>query len=979
MFSGEVSKTGKDGWQTITTASLTALQAEHGQSWTRKGDKSKKVRNLEKNEFGFFFSQAPGNGDPQATPPGDPPPSPLVEPPTPKPQETPPKQKLPSPTPPAATADQSKLAQHLVEGFQKSLQHMSEELGAALNKTVKADLAAALEANASRLHTDLSDLSRAIQSTNFESQARVLAEKFVSDLREKADTMLQDIEKAAGKSQASAEGARGDFDKVRAEVEQRLKQLRNLQADVKDDADDLLERIKKFGLGHVQVLEQQKERLQTDLDKAQGDYARVHTELVQLKLAHGAYDPAFFERLTKENAELSTAKVERDNLALKLANAETELAALRPLREARQEAAKHAKELTELREWKRKYEPDLLSAKETAKTNGEDSRRLDRENKNLRRTLVELEDDRHTIQEQKEIAETYRTEANTLKARLKKLEASEATAKKDAAKFAALVAEGQGAYKREIEAKHTQDLLDQEKAQIAELESYKATLVERAREAANWKKTAEDLSARIKRHEEDEALGLRESYDKLLAEHRNLLTENQKRIKDIADAEAKRSRLTACVAELGAEHAALAEAAAQLRGEITALQEALAKYQEEQSKIELRKAQHRARVFEKVFTPAELAPAPSEWDWLRHVKSAIKDAGFQFHSRLVNAFHTALKAQDISPLTLLAGISGTGKSELPRLYADAGGISFLPVAVQPNWDSPADLFGFYNYTEGLFHSTPLCRAVRQFTDPKHPESMHDRVMLVLLDEMNLARVEYYFSDLLSRLEIRRGILRQNGEVSEDQWRRASVELNLGDGPAEWLRLGSNVLFVGTLNQDESTLDLSPKVVDRANTITFPRPARFVDLNPASKAAVAAALQLPKACWDDWCAAAPERKAKVEQDLKSRFDKVSQALEQVGRGVGQRVFQAAMRYVALYPSDPNRKNDGMEPAIEDQFAMKLLPKLKGIDTTTQRGKACLALFEEAVPDGLKEAFHTAKSEEIFDWRGAGQMFQLDDKE
>jgi hypothetical protein len=979
MFSGEVSKNGKDGWETITTASLQDLQAEHGQSWARKGGKSKKIRNLEKNEFLQFFAQTPVPAGSQApSPEASPAPAP-ADPPTSKPTEARPKQTPSATAVSTPAADQSKLAQSLVEGFQKSLHRMADEISAALTQSVKADLAGALDANSARLHTALSDLSRAIQSTNFESQARVLAEKFVGDLRAKADTMLQDIERAAGKSQASADGARGDLDKLRADLEQRLKLLRNLQGDLKDDTDDLLERIKKFGLGHVQVLEQQNERLRTDIEKAQNDYARVHTELVQFKLAHGTYDPAFFERLIKENTELSTAKVELDKVRLDLANAQKELADLRPLRTARLEAAQHSKQLSELSDWKRKYQPELEREKDRARFNGEELRRVENELKTVKRTLRELEDDRRTIQYQKETAESYRSKALSLEASLKKLEASEAKAQDKVVTLTEQVSEGRAAYKREVEAQQARQILELQQRHGDEMANYTAELDRRAEEAEVWRRRAEALAAQVKQIEEDVALGLRERYKTLVQEHSDLLASNARRQNEIADAEAERSRLTTRVAELRSEHSQLHETTAQLRGGIAALQEALAKYQEEQCQIEVRKAEHRARVFEKVFTPAEPAPAQSEWEWLRHVKSAIKGAGFQFNSRLVNAFHTALKSQDISPLTLLAGISGTGKSELPRLYADAGGISFLPVAVQPNWDSPADLFGFYNYTEGLFHSTPLCRAVRQFTDPKHPQSMHDRIMLVLLDEMNLARVEYYFSDLLSRLEIRRGILRQNGEASEDQWRRASVELNLGDGPAEWLRLGSNVLFVGTLNQDESTLDLSPKVVDRANTITFPRPAQFVDLNPASKGTVASVLQLPKAHWDEWCAAAPERKAKIEQDLKSRFDKVSQALEHVGRGVGQRVFQAAMRYVALYPSDPNRKNDGIESAIEDQFAMKLVPKLKGIDTTTQRGKDCLTLFEEAVPDGLKEAFHSARSDEIFDWRGVGHMFQLDDKE
>ena len=107
------------------------------------------------------------------------------------------------------------------------------------------------------------------------------------------------------------------------------------------------------------------------------------------------------------------------------------------------------------------------------------------------------------------------------------------------------------------------------------------------------------------------------------------------------------------------------------------------------------------------------------------------------------------KTNDISPLVVLAGISGTGKSELPRHYADGMGMHFLLTAVQPRWDSPQDLFGFYNYLEKRYKATELARAMVQFERYnqgkwKRPEdckvdNRSDRMLLVLLDEMNLAR------------------------------------------------------------------------------------------------------------------------------------------------------------------------------------------------------------------------------------------------
>ncbi|MFC6496363.1 hypothetical protein ACFP8Z_01780 [Gemmobacter lanyuensis] len=82
------------------------------------------------------------------------------------------------------------------------------------------------------------------------------------------------------------------------------------------------------------------------------------------------------------------------------------------------------------------------------------------------------------------------------------------------------------------------------------------------------------------------------------------------------------------------------------------------------------------------------------------------------------------------------------------------GIGFLQVPVQPRWDSPQDLMGFYNYIEGRFRPTDMARAMFALDAQNNPDAVPDRLLIVLLDEMNLARVEYYFSDFLSRLESR---------------------------------------------------------------------------------------------------------------------------------------------------------------------------------------------------------------------------------
>src|SRR5262249_13581724 len=152
---------------------------------------------------------------------------------------------------------------------------------------------------------------------------------------------------------------------------------------------------------------------------------------------------------------------------------------------------------------------------------------------------------------------------------------------------------------------------------------------------------------------------------------------------------------------------------------------------------------------------------------------------------VLHAFHTSLKTGDISPLTVLAGISGTGKSELPRHYADGMGLHFLLVAVQPRWDSPQDLFGFYNYLERRYKATELARALVQFElfntagwdlpEDAEIDDRSDRMLLVLLDEMNLARTEYYFSEFLSKVETRRMV----NELKDEDRARAEIELDMG--------------------------------------------------------------------------------------------------------------------------------------------------------------------------------------------------------
>jgi len=145
---------------------------------------------------------------------------------------------------------------------------------------------------------------------------------------------------------------------------------------------------------------------------------------------------------------------------------------------------------------------------------------------------------------------------------------------------------------------------------------------------------------------------------------------------------------------------------------------------------------------------------------LLDLHNSLEAQDLKFSERILRAFHTSLKCSSINPITVLAGVSGTGKTLLPVKYAQIMGMHSLLIPVQPRWDSPQDLFGFYNYLEKQYKATDLSKALIRMNPYKSDFAILDGseargdMLLVLLDEMNLARTEYYFSEFLSKLEIR---------------------------------------------------------------------------------------------------------------------------------------------------------------------------------------------------------------------------------
>jgi len=211
-----------------------------------------------------------------------------------------------------------------------------------------------------------------------------------------------------------------------------------------------------------------------------------------------------------------------------------------------------------------------------------------------------------------------------------------------------------------------------------------------------------------------------------------------------------------------------------------------------------------------------------EWDVVRKSNN-IYDFfdNFTFPRELITRYLLSLTSK---PFVLLTGISGTGKTKIAQVFAEfilqnqeeevrESRKKFIPV--RPDWMDNRGLLGFYNLLDESYHSTPLMELLLT----ANGESNAKIPFFAILDEMNLARVEQYFSDFLSIMESRTPD-NQDGEwlilhpFGENKPAVANYSV-----PSK-IRIPMNLFFTGTVNVDESTYMFSPKVLDRANVIEF---------------------------------------------------------------------------------------------------------------------------------------------------------------
>lgn len=308
---------------------------------------------------------------------------------------------------------------------------------------------------------------------------------------------------------------------------------------------------------------------------------------------------------------------------------------------------------------------------------------------------------------------------------------------------------------------------------------------------------------------------------------------------------------------------------------------------------------------------ARSSAAPlDEADFLTQLTHVVEQKGFTFNAEDLINFHVCVKT---GGLTILAGISGTGKSSLPRLYAEALGCrdEYLHVPVRPDWMDDRDLVGAYNAIAQRFEPANSGLVDRLIAASLDRQRERGGLYLVCLDEMNLARVEHYFAQFLSQLEV------PPEERYLELFAPGLVHASDPYHPYQRLLLGENLRFLGTVNIDETTHFFSPKVLDRSQIVVLEKPTLAAPRRVPRPGPVPGLKPVSLANYLQW-----QRKAANDSAGRTLLLRINDILGKSRLGLGYRQFHRILDYVASA-----RPFFSEDKALDFQLLQVVLPRLR----------------------------------------------------
>ena len=257
----------------------------------------------------------------------------------------------------------------------------------------------------------------------------------------------------------------------------------------------------------------------------------------------------------------------------------------------------------------------------------------------------------------------------------------------------------------------------------------------------------------------------------------------------------------------------------------------------------------------------------------------------------------------VSKILILQGMSGTGKTSLAHAFGSYIDNPSTVIPVQPMWKERTDLIGYYNEFTKRFNETLL---LRKMYEANYSEKMY----VTVLDEMNIARVEYYFAEFLSLLELPNTDERYLDIVS-DRWENDPE--GLVDGR---IKLPKNMWFIGTANNDDSTFSISDKVYDRAMILDLDKRSEKFFAPPTEKHHISAKR------FEELTEAAI-RENSISQRNQKRLTALDEYLKaQFHVAFGNRIMKQIKTYIPVYISCGGDELS----ALDDILSKKVIRKL-----------------------------------------------------